>query len=244
MDIDAATFAVRSTYLAQDYFSQHADFSALIEPLPRQSHDDRLQLLMRQSKPAFLRHTSTDKTAFVESSRAQPQSKAVMHQHLHSVRALVHEQIRMVSLGLTEDTDYARQRGINPCSHVYRFDCEPGCVDPDHFKTSRSHMAHACTAELGHCTDKVIVPRRTLSVIGVTSTVLLGIGNATKLPFGDGLGGGGRALGGDRVPSARSASTTQRLRTLAFIERSSAAAAVDAPGLRQAATASALNSAL
>lgn len=167
-----------------------------------------------------------------------------MHQHLHPVRALVDEQIRMVSLGLTEDTDNATQRGINPCAHVYRFHCEPGCIDSDHFKTSRSHIAHSCTAERGHCTDRVIVPRRSSTVIGVASSALGGIGNAMKLPFGDGLGGGGRALCGAIVPSARSASTTQRLTTFAFIERSSAAAAVDAPGLRQAATASALNCAL
>jgi hypothetical protein len=79
-------------------------------------------------------------------------------------------------------------------------------------------------------------------VIGVASTG--GIGKATKLPFGEGPGAGSKVLGAAKVPFARSASTTQRLRTLALIERSRAAAAVDAPGLRQAATASALNSAL
>ena len=61
-------------------------------------------------------------------------------------------------------------------------------------------MAHSCTAERGHCTDNVIVPRRTSTVIGVTSALLGGIGNGTKLPFGDKLGGDGRALGGARVP--------------------------------------------
>lgn len=45
-----------------------------------------------------------------------------------------------------------------------------------------------------HCTDRVIVPRRSSTVIGVASTVLDPIGNGTKLAFGDGLGGGGRAL--------------------------------------------------
>ena len=33
--------------LRSKYFLQHADLRALIEPLPRQSHHERLQLLMR-----------------------------------------------------------------------------------------------------------------------------------------------------------------------------------------------------
>jgi hypothetical protein len=88
------------------------------------------------------------------------------------------------------------------------------------------------------------VPRRTSTVIGVVSAALGCIGKATKLPLAGGPGGDGRALDAAVAPRARSASTIQRLRTLALIERSSAAPAVDAPGLRQAATASALNSAL
>ena len=44
--------------------------------------------------------------------------------------------------------------------------------------------------------------------------------------------------------SARSASTTQRRSRFALIDRCSAAAAIDTPGLRHAVTASALNSAL
>jgi hypothetical protein len=46
MVLDAATFSVTSTYFAALFFSQHADFCTLIEPLPRQSHDNRLQLLV------------------------------------------------------------------------------------------------------------------------------------------------------------------------------------------------------
>jgi hypothetical protein len=68
---------------------------------------------------------------------------------------------------------------------------------------------------------------------------------AASCVFGlDALTGAGRALADVTVPSPRSASTTERRSTLAFIERFSASADVEAPGLRQAATASALNSAL
>ena len=150
----------------------------------------------------------------------------------------------MMGSRLAEDVHNTRKRRIDPGAHVHRLHREPRCVNADHFKTSRNHIAHSCTAELGHRTLSVIVPRRTSTVIGVASTALGSSGNATKLPVADGPAGAGRALGLPDRRSSRSASTTQRLKTLALIERSSAAAAVDAPGLRQAATASALNSVL
>jgi hypothetical protein len=145
-----------------------------------------------------------------------------------------------MSARFAEHTDHARQGGVDPGAHGQRFHGEPGRIDPDHFKTSRSQIAHSCIAELGQCTFTVKVPRRTSIRIAVFSTVFAGIGSATNASPGD-----GNALTADLLSSsARSASTTQRRSRFALTERAIAAAAIDTPGCRHAATASALNAAL
>src|SRR6266704_174194 len=112
MDFDAATFAVISTYLDELFLLKHADLRALIEPFPRQSHHDRLQLLVAQRHATIMSHTSADKAAFVKPSRTQPQAKAIMHQHLHTIGALVHEQVRMMGSRFTEHIHDAGKRFI------------------------------------------------------------------------------------------------------------------------------------
>src|SRR5258708_38785490 len=111
MDFDAATtFAVFTAYFSA-FPSQHADFRALIKPLPRQPHDKRLQLLVRERHATIESSRSADEAAFVESSRTQPETEAVVHQYLHAIAALVHEQIGMVGTRLAEHVHYARQCG-------------------------------------------------------------------------------------------------------------------------------------
>jgi hypothetical protein len=62
----------------------------------------------------------------------------------------------------SSDASWSRcRRCINSGTRVQRFHCEPGCIDPDHFKTSRSHSAHSGIAELGRCRLTVKAPRRT-----------------------------------------------------------------------------------
>src|SRR5260221_9480148 len=95
MDLDAAIFAAIEKYLSAIFFSQHPDLRALIEPFPRQSHDDRLKLLVAQRHATIMSHTSADEAAFVKLSRAQPETKAIMHQYLHTVGAFVDEQVCM-----------------------------------------------------------------------------------------------------------------------------------------------------
>ena len=43
----------------------------------------------------------------------------------------------------------------------HRFDRKPGCVNADHFKTSRNHIAHSCTAEPVSYTHLVAAARTT-----------------------------------------------------------------------------------
>ena len=144
----------------------------------------------------------------------------------------------MMGPGLAEHTDHARQGGVDPSAHVERFHSEPGRIDADHFKTSRSQIAHSCIAELGHCTLTVKAPRRTSILIGVLPAGFACTGTAINASLGK-----GSALGAVTA-SDRSASTTHRRSRLALIARAIAAAAIDTPGCRQADTASALNAAL
>jgi hypothetical protein len=85
-----------------------------------------------------------------------------------------------------------------------------------------------------------MAPRRTSIRIGASSADSAGSGNATNLSFRVAAGATGIA-GADW---ARSASTTQRLSKFALIDRVIAAEAIEVPGCRQAATASALNCSL
>jgi hypothetical protein len=149
----------------------------------------------------------------------------------HRVRAERHAQ---VSRGFVQGTGLARlaldHHFIVPVPRTY--------LQPDHLRTSRSQIAHLCIAELGHCTLTVNAPRRTSTRIGVSPAGFTCTGKAMNPSLG-----GGNALG-PPTPSARSASTTQHRSRLALIAPAIAAAAIDVPGCRQAATASALNAAL
>src|SRR5580704_4229977 len=118
----------------------------------------------------------------------------------------------MMSSGLAEHTDHACQGGVDASPHVERLHGEPGRIHPDHFKTSRSQIAHSCIAELGHCTLTVKAPRRTSTRIGVFPAGFACTGTEINASLG-----GGSALGADTVSaSLRSASTTQRRSRLAL----------------------------
>src|ERR1700683_2569626 len=101
--------------------SQHPDLRPLIEPLPRQSHDDRLELLVAQWHATITPHSSADEAALVKLSRTQPKAKAIVHQHLHAIGAFVDEQVRMMSSRFSEHIHNAGQRFIYPGTHVDRF---------------------------------------------------------------------------------------------------------------------------
>ena len=109
--------------------------------------------------------------------------------------------------------------------------------------SSRSSSAHSCAADAGHSTLTVLDPRQILMWIGVS----VGRGasaSGTKLALCS--AGSLDTTGASATASVpvRSASTTQRRSRFAFSPRESAAAAIDTPGRRQAATDSALNAAL
>jgi len=90
-------------YATRLFYLQHADLRAFIEPLPRQSDNDGLQLLMRKRHATIMPHTGADEAAFVEFSRAQPEAKAIMDQNLHAVGAFVDEEVGMMRARFSKD---------------------------------------------------------------------------------------------------------------------------------------------
>src|SRR5579859_2123602 len=139
---------------------------------------------MSQRNTSVLAQRGPYEASFIQSARAKPQPKPIMYQHLHPVRTLVDEQIRVMRASFSKDTDHPCEGSIHASPHVQRFYGKPGDIDPNHFRTSRSHIAHSCMAELGHCTLRVRAPRRTSIWIGGRSSATAGSGNATKLSAG------------------------------------------------------------
>ncbi len=130
-------------YATRLFYLQHADFCAFIEPLSRQSDNDGLQLLVRERHATIMSHTGADEAAFVEFSRAQPETKAIMYQNLHTVRALVDEKVGVMRARFAKDIHDPGQRLVDAGAHVNRLYREPGRIDPDHLMSSRNGSAHS-----------------------------------------------------------------------------------------------------
>jgi hypothetical protein len=136
-----------------------------------------------------------------------------MDQHLHSACAFVDEEIGMTSPRFTEHAHHAREGGVDARSHVQRFHCEPGRIDPDHFNSSRSQSAHSGIADAGHRTLTVSAPRRTSIWIGELSRTAVTIGSATN-----DFPGEGSTFGPAAAFSPRSPCTAHLRSRLALIE--------------------------
>src|ERR1700722_16048974 len=162
-------------------------------------------------------HTGADKAAFVELSRAQPEAKAIVNQHLHAVGAFVDEEVRVMRPRFAKDIHDSGQRLVHTGAHVARIHREPGRIDPDHLMSSRSRTAHSCPPAAGHSTIPVPPRRRTLIRIAA-SVGLDGSGTGTKFwpPSIARFDAGPRIAIG--IP-LRSASLTQRRNTLALSPR-------------------------
>src|ERR1700722_15530865 len=151
MDFDPATFAYKSTYVERLYFLlKHADFRALIEPLPRQPHHEGLQVFVREGHATTMPRCNSDEASFVEPSSTEPKTKAIMQEHFHAIGAFVHEEIRMMSSSFAEHIDHPRERRVDTGAHIQRLNRKPGSIDADHFMSSLSKSAHSRAADAGH----------------------------------------------------------------------------------------------
>ena len=187
-------------------------------------------------------HTGADKTALIEFPRAQPQAKAIVHQHLHAVAAFVDEQLGMMCARLTEHIHDARQHFIYTGTHVQRFHREPGNIDADHFTNTRNSCAHSLATHAGHSMLILRPLRRTWMRIVLSERVAgRGTGMNAGAPSIITLGAVVRIAIGRPL---RSAFLTQLRNMFAFRPRARATAATDTPGCWQAPTASVLNAEL
>jgi hypothetical protein len=54
-----------------------------------------------------------------------PQTKAIVHKHLHAIGSAVHEEICVMRARLAEHTHHASERRIRPRAHVQRLNGKP-----------------------------------------------------------------------------------------------------------------------
>ena len=151
--------------------SQHADLRVLVQALPRQSHDERLQLIAREFHACAKMRTRSDKVPLLQTSCAQPQTKAIVDEHLNAIGSAVHEEVCMMRASLAEHTHHSSKRRVHPRAHVQRFNSQPSRIDADHLMSSRSSNAHSRAADAGHSTLTVLEPRRTSIRIAVSLEV-------------------------------------------------------------------------
>jgi hypothetical protein len=193
------------------YSLKDADACVLGQSLPGKSNHQRAQLLAGELYTRSKVSVRSDKVPLLQPTCTQPKSKAIMRKSLQSVRSPVQKQVCVMRVSGAEDVHDTRQCRIYTGSHVQRFHCNPGRIDPDHRVSSRSSAAHSDAADTGHCT--ITVPellRSSILIIGSAGTDANGTGTK-RLSFSTGV-----LRGLTRTDPACSASTTQRLNRLAF----------------------------
>jgi hypothetical protein len=103
----------------------------------------------------------SDEVPLLQTACAQPQTKVIVHKHLHAIGSAVHEEVRVMRARLAEHTHHASERRIHLRAHVQRLNGKPTPLDADHLMSSRSSNAHSRAADAGHSTLTVLEPRRT-----------------------------------------------------------------------------------
>ena len=213
---------------------------------PRQSDHQGLQLLVANRHARSRFGARPNEAPLVQSSRTQPNTDAVVYQRLNAIRSAIGEEVCVMRTCLTEHTNHPRQRRFRSGAHVDRLDRQPYRIDTDHRRSSRNQAAHSAPADCGQATLMSVAPRRSSMLIGWS---FLRVGASTRSGMNDPLSTSSRAGGVLTVSigapgCARSSATTHRRKRFAFKLLARATAAIDTPGLRHAATTSALNSAL
>ena len=85
--------------------SHDRDYSALAEAAPRQTQHKRIQLWASQRHLRLSGRVGPDKVSLVQPPGGQPETNAIVHQHLHAVGTLVGKEVGCVGVGCAEDGD-------------------------------------------------------------------------------------------------------------------------------------------
>jgi hypothetical protein len=171
-----------------------------------------------------------------------------VHQQLDARAARVGEQVSVVRLRGAEHLHHAGEQSVSARAHVDGLDRQPHGVDTDHRSSSRIQLAHSAAAPLGQLTLIAVLPRRSSMRMSAGAAAIDG-GSANGTNAGAACvtwGASPQDAGSIAPPLSPSPShcATQRRSRFAFKPRLNATAAIDTPGWRHAAIASALNSGL
>ena len=162
--LDAATASATTTAAARVLRDANARLCA--DATPRQAEQQRLQLFVGDRHVRIGLGRRPDEATLMQTTRAQPDADAVVHEHLDPIRA---------SIARTDTRDgHALRRRPGPRASA-RCQCQRACpaVAPRAIprrcgsrSTSFSHAVHSAAAVTGHSTLIVVAPRRSSMVIG------------------------------------------------------------------------------
>jgi len=175
----------------------------------------------------------------MQTSRTEPEPKAIVDQHFHPARSSVGKEIRVMRSCLTEDAHDSRKCRIGTSAHVERFDREPRRIDPDHVISSRSHTAQALAALVGHSIVIRALPLWICTRIERSGDDDEGDVDGVCIDLAGSVSGTGKNAVVGAGPSIGNTADREcliHMRSMfAFNCNSRATAATDAPGLPQAA---------
>jgi len=82
----------------------------------------------------------------MQTTRAQPHTEAIVHQHLQARAAPICEELGMMRPALAEDAHDPRRGRVQFGAHVEWLDGKPRSVNASHLSRSRTQPAHAVAA--------------------------------------------------------------------------------------------------
>jgi|SynMetStandDraft_1070027.scaffolds.fasta_scaffold03037_3 hypothetical protein len=98
------------------------------------------------------------KLPLVQTACRQPNTQAVVDQHLHAVAPAIGKEISAVRLRRTESRHDSCEGFLGAGAHIHRFGGQPNCVDADHEASPRTKRIHPSGSEDGHFTVMVCSP--------------------------------------------------------------------------------------
>ncbi len=226
--------------------SYYRDDAVIAQALPGKTQHQGLQLFHAELLVTVqCCRCWPDKLAFVESSCRQPDTNAVVHEHLHAIGTAVGKQVGVVGVRRAEHLNHSAKRRVRARTHIQWLHCQPSAVDTNHLRTDADQQANSLAADMGQVTLMTTPPLRTSTLISGDSgsTGLVRSGNAMNdatlwLSVSTVLA---QVLGPLPIRGLDwDGSLSQRCSTLAFMPCALATAAMDAPGALQAANNSAL----
>ena len=97
----------------------------------------------------------------MQTTRGEPDSESVVHQHLHPIGPSVGKQVRVMRVSRAKHLDHPGKRRVSSRTHVHRFGGKPDSLDTDHLSHSLSHAPQEDASLAGQVTVTVLLPFQT-----------------------------------------------------------------------------------